>query len=227
MSYPGSLAWLLIVQTLKKIRSESATKHTIDRHIDSTQNGQQMKLRIPKVKVLSLLAAGLLFIGCSNPEDLPDKPLIPLFAESEMSVIHGEAEKTWRITELINEFYDPNYDLEIDLSCVADDVYTFSSTREVSIDLGEDRCFGKNDNGIFKADTEIFDSELMYLGDEGDNGTIYLRLSRGYTNRDNTAAGITIRIYALAELSEDRMVFHREGGQYIGEYREAIVFERF
>lgn len=209
------------------MRSESATKSTIDRHIDSTQNGQHMKLRIRKVKAFTLLSVYLLLTGCSNSENEPDKPLIPRFAESEMSMIHGETEQTWRITELINEFYDPNYDLEIDLDCVADDVYTFSSTREVSIDLGEDRCFGKNDDGIFKAETEIFDSELMYLGEEGDNGTIYLRLSRGYTNRDNTAAGITIRIYALAELSEDRMVFHREGGQYIGEYREAIVFERF
>jgi hypothetical protein len=32
--------------------------------------------------------------------------------------------------------------------------------------------------------------------------------------------------YALAELSEDRMVFYRGESLYLGEYNEALIFER-
>ena len=56
--------------------------------------------------------------------------------------------------------------------------------------------------------------------------TIYLHFARGYMNEDQTSQGVTFTYYALAELSEDRMVFYRGGSQYVGEYNEALIFER-
>ncbi|WP_339918360.1 hypothetical protein [Yeosuana marina] len=178
-------------------------------------------------KSLIVICIGILFLQCSNnKEDVIEKTTIPLFKESDMSLIHNDSEKSWHITEVINKYYDPNYELEINLDCVTDDVYTFSATDEnVQIDLGEVLCFADIDDGIFTADNEIFESQLMFMdGFQGE--TIYLHFARGYTNEDHTASGATSTYYALAELSEDRMVFHRGGGLYIGEYNEALIFER-
>lgn len=165
----------------------------------------------------------LLLASCNNDDsDQFDKELIPLFDESVTAMIHGVENKSWRITEVINVYYESNYDLEIDLSCVGDDTYTFSSQSEdVVIELGDDRCFGQNDDGIFTADVEIFQSRLLYFND-----TVILEYVRGYINEEGTASGSSQRWYRLAEISEDRMVFHREGGKYIGEYRQALVFEK-
>ena len=101
---------------------------------------------------------------------------IPLFPETELSLIHVDWEKSWRITEFINNYHNPNYHLEIELACLEDDIYTFhSSNNKFSVNLGEDRCFGTNDDGIFTADIEIFDGELIFM--EASQGkTIYLRL---------------------------------------------------
>ena len=101
---------------------------------------------------------GLLLASCNNDDsDQFDKELIPLFDQSVTAMIHGGGDKSWHITEVINVYYQSNYDLEIDLDCVKDDVYTFSSQSEnVAIDLGDDRCFGQNDDGVFTADIEIF-----------------------------------------------------------------------
>ena len=166
---------------------------------------------------------GLLLASCNNDDsDQFDKELIPLFDESVTAMIHGVENKSWRITEVINIYYESNYDLEIDLSCVGDDTYTFSSQSEdVVIELGDDRCFGQNDDGIFTADVEIFQSRLLYFND-----TVILEYVRGYINEEGTASGSSQRWYRLAEISEDRMLFHREGGKYIGEYRQALVFEK-
>lgn len=166
---------------------------------------------------------GLLFASCNTDDsDQFNKEPIPLFDESVTAMIHGVENKSWRITEVINVYYESNYDLEIDLSCVGDDTYTFSSQSEdVVIELGDDRCFGQNDDGIFTADVEIFQSRLLYFND-----TVILEYVRGYINEEGTASGASQRWYRLAEISEDRMVFHREGGKYIGEYRQALVFEK-
>ena len=173
--------------------------------------------------ILFLSIIGFLFASCNTDDsDQFDKELIPLFDQSVTSMIHGDETKSWHITEVINVYYQSNYDLEIDLDCVKDDVYTFSSQSEnVAIDLGDDRCFGQNDDGVFTADIEIFQSRLLYFND-----TVILEYVRGYVNNEGTASGSSQRWYRLAEISEDRMVFHREGGKYIGEYRQALVFEK-
>jgi len=173
------------------------------------------------VSILGILLS--LFISCNNDDsDQFNKEAIPLFDQSVTAMIHGDAEKSWHITEVINVYYDSNYHLEIDLGCLRDDIYSFSSQSEdVEIELGDDRCFGQNDDGIFTADVEIFQSRLLYFND-----TVILEFVRGYINDEGTASGSSQRWYRLAEISDDRMVFHREGGQYIGEYRQALVFEK-
>lgn len=164
---------------------------------------------------------------CSSDDESLGKTRIPLFTEADLLTIHGSSEKSWRITNFINTYHDPSYHLEIELSCLEDDVYTFYSTESLfSVDLGEARCFGANDDGIFTADIEIFDGELILM-DSWLGETIYLRFSRGFANEDQTAGGVSIRYFALAELSENRMVFHRAGGEFVNEYIEALIFETF
>ena len=178
-----------------------------------------MKKLVKLANFKAFLLSALVFSSCSSDDS--GEELVPLFPETDLSIIHGDSEKSWRITELINDFYDPNDHLEIEFGCVSDDVYTFSSnTDEVTITLGEEKCFGTNDDGIFTADVEIFDAELYFL-----NETITLEFARGYINDEGTALGVSLRWYKLAELSEDRMVFYRESSGILGDYREAIVFE--
>lgn len=168
----------------------------------------------------------LTFINC-NSDDInqPEKESIPLFTESDMSLIHGDSEKSWHITEVINIYYDPSDPLEIDIDCLRDDVYTFhKDDLSFSVDLGENKCFGQNNDGIFVADEEIFDGELIYMN-ASQGETIYMRYSIGFMNSQGSAQGISIRHYTLAELSENRMVFHREGGEFLGEYNQALVFK--
>jgi len=174
-------------------------------------------------KLLSFLLIIILF-SCNTNDDSFEGQNFPLFTEADLSKIHGNSEKSWQITKIINDYYDPNYHLEIELSCLVDDVYTFSSTtNEFSVNLGDDKCFGTNEDGIFTADVEIFDGELVFM-DASNGETIYLRYSRGYMNSDGTAQGVSIRYYTLSELSETRMVFYREKIK-LGEYTQAIVFE--
>ncbi len=177
-------------------------------------------------KSLVFVGLGFLFLQCSdNNDDTLQKATIPLFSESDLPLIHNGSEKSWHITEVINKYYDPTYELEITLDCVTDDIYTFSVAEEsVQINLGDVLCFDDIDDGIFTADNEIFESNLVLM-DASQGATIYLHFARGYINEDQTATGVTFTYYALAELSENRMVFHREGGLYVGEYNQALVFE--
>jgi hypothetical protein len=172
----------------------------------------------------------IIFTSCdTSDDDYMGKTRIPLFSESALNTIHGGDQKSWKITEYINIFHNPNYSLEVETPCLSDDVYTFSKDKEgVEIVLGESKCFGQNSDGIFTADIELFSSKISYFeiaGSDGDK-TIFFQSNRGYVNSDNTAMGSSSRWYKLAELTEDRMVFHREGGDFIGEYREALVFEK-
>ncbi|GAB1308065.1 hypothetical protein KH5_07480 [Urechidicola sp. KH5] len=142
-----------------------------------------------------------------------------------MQLIHGGSSQSWRITEIINNYYDPNYDLEITLDCVTDDVYTFhADTEDVTITYGDVLCFEDIEDGIFTADHEFFESHLLMLYPE-DRASIYLHFARGYINEDQTAMGSTFTYYQLAELSENRMIFVRES-EYLGDYNQALIFER-
>ncbi|OIQ38283.1 MAG: hypothetical protein BM563_06585 [Bacteroidetes bacterium MedPE-SWsnd-G1] len=61
--------------------------------------------------------------------------------------------------------------------------------------------------------------------DASSGNTIYLHFARGYINEDRTAQASTFTYYSLAELSENRMVFQK-GGEFVGNYHKALVFER-
>ena len=183
-----------------------------------------MKNYIKILKSVAFVCLGIVFIQCSNDDNVIQETTIPLFTESDLSFIHNDSEKSWHITEVINKYYDPTYELEIALDCVIDDIYTFSATEEsVQIDLGELLCFEDIDDGIFTADHEFFLSELVW-SNWPSGATIRLSFARGYVNENQTAMGSTSTWYTLAELSENRMVFQK-GGEYVGEYNQALVFE--
>lgn len=189
-----------------------------------------MKIINQKLKLLSLSILLSIVSSCNSEDDsYMGKTRIPLFPESAIETIHGGSQKSWKITEYINIFHNPSYALEVETPCLSDDIYTFSKDSEdVEIILGESKCFGKNSDGIFTADTELFSSKISYfkIADTDNDKTIFLQLNRGFVNTDQTAMGSSSRWYKLAELTEDRMVFYRENGNFIGEYREALVFER-
>ena len=171
-------------------------------------------------KSLICICLGILFSQCSN-DDLDHT--IPIFPESQMSLIHGGSEKSWRLTEIINGYADPSDDLYITVECVRDDIYTFSSeNEEISVTYGDNFCFEDIEEGIFRADHEYFGGKLMMLGTPK---TIYVSFGRGYTNDEGTAMASTFAYYALAELSENRMVFYKSHTGVIGDYYEAYTFE--
>lgn len=171
-----------------------------------------------------LVCLAFVCVQCDNDVDDNRLDPIPLFTQEDMQIIHGNSSKSWRITEVINNYYNPNYDLEITLECVTDDIYTFhSDTEEVTITFGESLCFEDVEDGIFTADHEFFESNLLMLSPEG-GSSIYLHFARGYVNEDQTAMGSTFSYYQLAELSENRMVFVRES-EFIGKYNKALIFE--
>lgn len=178
------------------------------------------------IKILFITITFFSILGCSDEEEVLEKDRIPLFVEADMNTIHGNSEKSWRITEIINDYYDVNDALEIEISCVQDDVYTFSiASNEVEISLGNDRCFGENDDGVFIAEIELFSASIIIM-DAASGNTIYLSYSQGFSNEDGNIGGVSFRHYALAELSENRMVFYRERGEFVGDYNEALIFER-
>ena len=94
--------------------------------------------------------------------------------------------------------------------------------------MGASKCFGQNTDGIFTADIELFSSKIRYfeITDSDGDKTIFFQFNRGYVNTAQTAMGSSSRWFRLAELTEDRMVFYRKGADFIGEYKEALVFEK-
>ncbi len=179
-----------------------------------------MKKTIRLFKFSAILSGILIFNSCSK-DDSEDK--IPTFSEADMSAIHGNDEKSWKITEVVNKYADPSDDLHIEVDCLSDDIYTFSAdSDEASITFGDNLCFEDVDDGIFKADHESFGARLLMLGTPE---TIYMSFGRGYVNEDNTAFASTFAYYALAELSENRMVFYKSNTGIKGDYYEAYIFE--
>ena len=171
------------------------------------------------LKYLSIVAIVLIFSQCSKD----DEHAIPTFSESQMSLIHGDSEKSWRITEIINRYPDTSDDLYISLDCVSDDIYTFSAaTNEATVTYGSNLCFEDVDEGIFRADQEYFGASLLMLGSPE---TIYVSFGRGYVNDENTAFASTFAYYAVAELSENKMVIYKSISEIKGDYYEAYTFE--
>lgn len=171
------------------------------------------------LRFLSIVGIGLIFSQCSKDDD----NTIPTFSESQMSLIHGDSEKSWRITEIINRYADTGDDLYFSIDCVSDDIYTFSAaTNKATVSYGSNLCFEDLNEGIFRADQEYFGASLLMLGSPE---TIYVSFGRGYVNDENTAFASTFAYYAVAELSENKMVIYKSISEIKGDYYEAYTFE--
>ena len=175
-------------------------------------------------KVLLGFCLSLILVNCDSDKDSEtiEKTPIPLFEKADMAMIHGDTSKSWRITEVITIF-DHAPDTHINSLCGSDDVYTFSaSSEDVTIDLGEQRCFESI------SESERFEARLLFWPADwsGTEYTIILDFEECRIKDNGTFTICSGSYYRLAELSEDRMVFHTAGGEFIGEYNEALVFER-
>jgi len=175
-------------------------------------------------KVLLGFCLSLMLVNCDSDKDSEaiEKTVIPLFEAADMSMIHGDASISWRLTEVISIF-DHAPDTHINSLCGADDVYTFSATNEnVAIDLGEQRCFEST------SESERFEARLFFgetdWSESAQTIKLYFKECRIKDNGSFTICSGSY--YHLAELSAERMVFHTAGGEFIGEYHEALVFER-
>ena len=183
----------------------------------------------PIAKLTFGLSLLLIFSNCSSNDDdildVQEKTNIPLFTEVDLSVIHGDSEKSWKITKIINVYSDPSHNSEINIDCVKDDVYTFfAGVDDVTIDLGENSCFQNSNNSTA---TDIFEGKITFR--DGTRGkTIILNYIKGskIEEQDQTTTRLDGTYYALSELTEDRMVFQGETEQFLGEYREALIFEK-
>jgi len=173
---------------------------------------------------LSLL---LIFSNCSSNDDFDslERTSIPLFTEADLSVIHGDSEKSWKITEIINVYSDPSYNSKINIHCMKDDLYTFfAGIEDITIGLGENSCFQSSNNNTA---TDIFEGKITFR--DGTRGkTIILNFTQGskIEEQDQTTTRLDGTYYALSELTEDRMVFQGETEQFLGEYRQALIFEK-
>lgn len=177
-------------------------------------------------KTFVLIGLALFITSCSNDDDVDvNVPQgIPLFSEEDKFLIHGDDQKSWRIVEVVDDYYDPNDDLAITTACVVDDIYTFTAGEEaVDIDYGEILCFEDVSAGIFTADDEFFESNLKTLQTDFSE-TIYLHFAYGYMNESQTALASTFTHYRLTELSDTLMVFTK-GTEFLGDYKEALIFE--
>ena len=170
------------------------------------------------IKLLSVIVLAFTFTNCASD----DENRIPNFPESNMSLIHGDSQKSWRLVEVIDDYSDETDDFFITADCVSDDVYTFMADKEAEITYGKVLCFDHLDEGLFSADHEQFSATLKMIGDPE---SIYLSFGRGYANEDHTVFGSTFSSYRLSELSEDRMVFSHSNSGIIGDYHEAYIFE--
>ncbi len=175
-------------------------------------------------KILLGFCLSLILVNCDSDDDSDaiKKTTIPLFEEAKMAIIHGNSEKSWRLTEVISIF-DHATDTHINSLCGADDVYTFSaSSDEVAINLGEQRCFESI------SESERFEARLLFWPTDWSDAeyTITLHFEECRIKDNATYTICSGAYYKLAELSEERMVFHTAGGEFVGEYNEALVFER-
>ena len=169
------------------------------------------------LKTLGLIALAVTLTNCADD----DENRIPNFPESQMSLIHGDSQKSWRLVEVVDDYSDKTDDFFITADCVSDDVYTFKADREVEITYGEVLCFDHLSEGNFTAEHEQFSANLKMIGDPG---TIYLSFGRGYANQDYGLVGSTFSNYRLSELSENRMVFTHSNTGILGDYYESYTF---
>ncbi|GAB5524684.1 MAG: hypothetical protein Roseis2KO_25560 [Roseivirga sp.] len=149
-----------------------------------------MKTQPNRIFYFSLILLSLFFASCSRDDTPADQ-----FTPQDLSLIHDDSEKTWRITA----FYS-NYDQRIlhDFNdCYMDDQYTFkASTEDVETLLGQQGCYWINPDEAAATISYSFNPE---------NGLITLNHGRGESNGNEFASNFFF--IQLLELSETRMLF--------------------
>lgn len=150
-----------------------------------------MKTQPNILKSLALLfITTLLFVGCGS-DDTPGNQ----FSLDDLSLVHGNSEKTWKITA----FYS-NYDQQIlhDFNdCFVDDLYTFKSeTETLEVQLGPLGCYWN--------EPEVEDANITYSFN-AEAGQILLQHGRGESNGDHFASNFFF--IELQELSSTSMLF--------------------
>ncbi len=149
-----------------------------------------MKTQPNRIFCLSLILLSLFFASC-NSDDSP----VNQFTAQDLSLIHGDAEKTWRITA----FYS-NYDQRILHNfndCYLDDQYIFKAvTEDVEAILGQSGCYWDMPDEAAATVSYSFNPE---------NGRIMLNHGRGESRGDDFASNFFF--IQLQELSESRMLF--------------------
>lgn len=69
-------------------------------------------MKIQKFFMKLYICLSFSFSNCdTNEENENGKPTIPLFTEASLETIHGGSQNSWKITEYINIFHDPQYSL--------------------------------------------------------------------------------------------------------------------
>lgn len=149
-----------------------------------------MKTQPNLIFCISLVLISCFLASCSS-DDTP----VNQFTAQDLSLIHGDSEKTWRITA----FYT-NYDqksLHPFNDCYVDDQYTFKAdTEDVEAILGELGCYWDEPDEAVATVSYFFNQ---------DNGHITLNHGRGEARDDDFASSFFF--IQLQELSETRMLF--------------------
>ena len=166
------------------------------------------------------IISSIFFVAChSKEDDLNQKTSIPLFDQSVIETIQGVNETTWRISEVISS-YDNDDGFLLSTECLSDDKYTFKpGTEDIEVTLGNKMCYGEI------SDSESFEAKIIFNENEQ---TVQLLFKDCMIQKDGQYDYKTCFIseYYLAELTEDRMVFYSDNTEFIGEYTEALIFER-
>ncbi len=175
-----------------------------------------------KIIYLSLITiiSSIFFIACNSKEDdLNQKTSIPLFDQSVLETILGSNETTWRISEVISS-YDNDDGFLLSTECLSDDKYTFKpGIEDIEVTLGNKMCYGEI------SDSESFEAKVIFNENEQ---TVQLLFKDCMIQKDGQYFYKTCFIseYYLAELTEDRMVFYFDNAEFVGEYTEALIFEK-
>ena len=169
---------------------------------------------------LIIIILSIFFAACDSKEnDLNQKTSIPLFDESVIETIQGANETTWRIAEVISS-YNNEDGFFLSTACLSDDKYTFKpGIEDIEVTLGNKMCYDEI------SDSESFEAKIIFSESKQ---TIQLLFKDCMIQKDGQYDYKTCFIseYYLAELTEERMVFYSDNTEFIGEYTEALVFEK-
>ncbi|MCE7994972.1 MAG: hypothetical protein HEP71_23545 [Roseivirga sp.] len=165
-----------------------------------------MKTQPNLILCLSLVLVSCFLASCSS-DDTP----VDQFTAQDLSLMHSDSEKTWRITAFYTH-YDQRT-LHPFNDCYVDDQYTFKAdTEDVEAMLGQQGCYWDAPEQAVATVSYSFNP---------DNGRITLNHGRGEGQGDDFASNFFF--IQLQELSDTRMLF---ADDIDGRLVRAIEFEK-